>query len=313
MVRCFGSVCGLTLCALLNALSSEAQLPKRATIDWDGPASCPRPQTLDADVARRLDPVAADTEPTDVDVRVRERADAGYDLTLTFERASGRGTRDVQLADCVEVHRAAALLISSALAPAESEPAVEVEREPPPRDHETRALSLRAGAVVDLFALPSSSVGPAFGMGFSADYFALWAEGRYLPAATSTRSPNASVDIDLFAGAAGGAFLWRRAGLSLGPAAELEIGGLRARSRGDRARSGAPWGPWYSVGLGALIDYEIGSRVGFTLAALAGLPLRLTEFLVDGELSHELPRVTARVQLSIRLLLGSKKKVSRGQ
>src|SRR5690606_17083682 len=128
---------------------------------------CSRPETLEAEVGDRLGRDAPTLQASAIALSIRERSSGGYTLTLDAEGGSGRATRQVELADCAEVHRAAALLIVMALvpepAPGDTAPPVEESAESmderasdsrAQRAGESRPWSLRAGVLGDLQTLP---------------------------------------------------------------------------------------------------------------------------------------------------------------
>jgi hypothetical protein len=320
VVRFYGSLRVLALWLLSSSAESEAQVPDQVSIRWAGPASCPRPPTLDAEIARRLGRDASATQATAIEVEVRERSPSGYDLTLVVDAGAGRSVREVQLVDCTELHRAAFLLITTALAP-EVAPAEEEEEEDDDEEetareiavHETRVWSLRAAAIGDLQALPAPTAGVALGGGFAGRNLRAWVEGRYLFKARSDELA-VPVDLDLIAGALGSAYAFRRGDFAFGPCLEAEFGALRAQSVGDRSVDRPGWGPWASLWLGALLEYEIRARVGLGLSALGGVPLRRPTFGVQGGTAvEETEPFDIRVYLGMRILLGAKKTLASGQ
>lgn len=310
---------------LLSSASSDAQVPDEITITWDGPPSCPRPVTLEAEVGQRLGPEAHTLQATSIALSIRELATRGYALTLDVEGGAGPATRSVELADCAEVHRASALLIVTALvpepAPGDPVPPVQERAEgeaevashsSAPSAVESRPWSLRAGVLGDLQALPGRALGPTVGFGWGPRSARFWADLRYL---VSEQADEVAVPvaIDLFAGALGSAYVFRRGAFAFGPYAEAEFGGLRARSQGSRGLDRAAWGPWASVWLGALWEVALHERLALGLGAALGVPLRRPAFYVEGARAHETPTVSARAQLGIKLLLGTKNRGEVGQ
>lgn len=297
---------------MLSSAPGAAQVADRVSIQWDGPSSCPRPADLEAEVGR-LGPEAGHLQATSIALRVRERAPSGFALRLTTQGSAGRGAREMELSDCAEVHQAAALLIATALAPTSGTSEAREEQLPselpaPAR----RPWSLRLTALGDLQSLPGLTAGPALGFGFGPRSVRAWVDARYLAAATANRDA-LPVAIELLAGAVGSAYVWSRGAFAFGPAAEAEIGGLRARSLGARAAGRAAWGPWASLWVGALVDYEIRGRAALAVAALVGAPLIRPEFYVD-ELGdgapsrvHKTAAFSARAHLSMTILLGQRR------
>lgn len=315
-MRRSGFVAVFVWSALASTVTSEAQVPEQVSISWDGPPSCPRPPTLEADVARRLGADAPAVEEADIEVRVREQ-DGGYELSMRVAREGPNASREVQLADCAEVRRAAVLLITTALSPEREESAANSPQAAAEPDLPAAAWSLRAGALGDLRALPKPTLGPLLGIGYGPRSLRLWAEARYLARARSDRAA-VSVDIDLFAGALGAAYVWRAGPLAFGPVIEAEFGAQRVRSVGLGSAPGARWADWECLLFGGLLDLETRARFGVSLVALAGVPLRRAEFELDrptstgSNLAYETRAITGRLQLVFRLLL-TKKSVGAGQ
>lgn len=315
-MRRSGSVAVFVWLALASTVTGEAQLPEQVSISWDGPPSCPRPRTLDAAVGQRLGADAPATAQAEIDVRVREQDEGGYELSLRVAREGPNAAREVQLADCSEVERAAVLLITTALSPEREDVAIAPAL--PTEPERAAAWSLRAGALGDPLTLPTATLGPSLGFGYGPRSLRVWAEARYLVAARSDRAA-VSVEIDLFAGALGAAYVWRAGRLAFGPVVEAELGAQRAQSVRRGSAAGARWADWECVLLGALVDWETRARFGVSLVAAAGVPLRRALFEIDRQtgprsnVAHETPLITARLQLVFRLLLTTKKSAGAGQ
>jgi hypothetical protein len=295
-------------CLLSNSLTVQAQVSEQVEIDWSAPEGCPRPAALEAEIARRLGREANRLEQAEISVSVAERA-GGYVLALEVEGPQGEFQREVELRDCAEVERAAVVLISTALAPEleHEEEAAEPVREP----RETRPWALRAEALFDGFSLPKPSFGVGLGVSHAFARGSAWAVARYVARATADEG-TVPVGVQLFGGALGGAYLKRFSALAVGPMAELELGALHARAEGERA-NGSVTHPWASFWLGALLDYEFGSRVGVDIALLLGLVPRPPRFRVEDSDAYETPVVTARARIGLRVLLGPKKLLGGGQ
>ncbi len=157
---------------------------------WDAPAGCPAVDEVRATIERTIGdtPVTSEFLAEGTVARVD---DAQWRLTLRVSGGSGSGTRTLTAADCGELADAGALVVAIALAPAlavaevpvaepprdpesvgaeveepapdppleQREPALNVSREPAPRDEKPRVRGYtRAGAGVGLGVLPSPTI-----------------------------------------------------------------------------------------------------------------------------------------------------------
>ncbi|HEX6245745.1 MAG TPA: hypothetical protein VFZ61_32700, partial [Polyangiales bacterium] len=252
-----------------------AQLPSQLSIDWDGPASCPKSERFEAELTQRLDPELELLEPQQIRVRVEALEEERYLLTLTTQGATGAARRSVDLDDCGEVQRAAAVLIATSLSPGEApaEPQAAAPRDP-------QAWSLRIAGLFDVSALPGPSGGPSFGLGHERGAWRLWFDARYLVGRESDQPEPARVRVDLFAVGVGAAYLWRFGALGLGPQLELELGALRGRAVVDGEGSAAA--PWITAMGGGVLEADLGP-VALALALALGVPALRPEFEAQDE------------------------------
>jgi hypothetical protein len=282
----------LGLCASQVAL---AQLPAPLSIDWDGPASCPKSEHFEAALAQRLRPEPGALEPLQIRVRVEALAGNRYQLTLTTHGTRDTAHRSVDLDDCADVQRAAVLLIATALSPAAARPAPTPLLTPQP-------WSLRVAGLVDVSALPKPSGGPSLGVGYERAALRLWADARYLVGRESAQSELARVQVDLFALALGVAYLWQVGPVGLGPQLELELGLLRGKAVVDA--SGSAVAPWIAGLGGAVLEADLGP-VALVLALALGVPLLRPEFEAhDPDDVYATRPITGRAQLGVKIPLG---------
>ena len=329
------------LCVCVLARRAHAQLPEQVVIEWSDDASCPRPLriSLESEIARLLGPRAStNPEPLAFEVhieRTSENLARPYLLSLSVRRAGQRAERQVELTSCAEAQDAAALLIATAIdpdaalrapptAPPAAPPAAVADRpepakpaNPEPESHapavKPQRWSLLARALFDLSSLPHPTGGGSAGALYARERVRVWAEARYLFARRiSANVPGSSLgaDVDLFGAAVGGSYVWPFGQLVLGPAAELELGALRARgARGSAAGSAKTLsgvGPWGAAELGAIAGYGVDRRVGLELALYMGLPLRRPRLaLRDEPAFYTTYPVTMRVAVGLRVSLGS--------
>jgi hypothetical protein len=297
--------------ASLSWLSAAAaQLPPDVLIRWRGDPSCPRASTLEQQLSQRLAEDLDQLEPVTIDVEVRALTGSGYALTLTVQGASGESERHVELTRCAEVQQAAVVLIATTLVP---ERTSEPEPEPaPPREASFSPWSLRLQAILDLASVPAITGGPGVGIGYALPGHArVWVDARYLFARETEVLGTARADVDLFALALGGTWLWQRGGWSGGPLAELEAGVVRGKATENAAGGGTA--PWLSAWLGASAIYSR-ERLGVSLSAALGVPFIRPEFSVAG--SEEFYRtrpVSGRATLALSVALGAKKSQTSGQ
>jgi hypothetical protein len=303
-----GSNCLWCCCVLLCTLSgsaSYAQLPARVSLRWSSDASCPKPETFDAQVAERLGTGVAKLQPVELEVRIDEGRGGLFRLALEAETAEAELAREVELVSCAEAQRAAVVLVATALAP---------ERVGRAREEQVPARwTLRAGLLGDLRSLPGPSGGPTLGVGYAPlERLRLWADARYLFARETEPLGAQRAQIDLAALAVGAAGVWTRGAWLVGPGLELEAGALRGRAAGPSA-AGSRAAPWLAVWAGTLAGYCAG-RVCFLLAILVGVPLLRPEFVLqDPSQVYRTAALGARAQLGVAITLGAKKRAGAGQ
>lgn len=289
------------------ARAAHGQGAEKLSLRWHALGACEKPPALDGELARTLAELPSSPPPTRIDVYVREQAD-GFTLTLALTQGPHRADRTVQLANCLELQRAASLLIASALAPAPAEPAstsAAVTSE--------RRLALRAGVLADLQALPAATAAPTLGTMLAVGPLRLSLEARYLFARSfGDRQRSLTSEVDALTAALGVGYAFSRAGLRFGPQAELELGALRARVVGARA-AGQVFAPWGAALLGGFAGLAFG-RFELLLSAWFGLPLWRPLLVLEGELArHRTSAFTLRGQLALQIALGSKKATGAGQ
>lgn len=331
--RAVGLFARFCLCTFLVSFTlsasaqSSAQLPRPIAIEWTGSPLCPRSAALELEIARLLGRAPSATSATTFEVRVDElveRTTNYYRLTLRVRSAGDDAERSVELATCGDVQDAAALLIASAVDPhaalrvappverADAPPAPAAESEPIAKGEVSlpivaRRWSLRATALLDVFSVPKPTLGLALGGLWQHQRYRAWVDARYL-VARRTQTRDAQADVDVLTAALGGSYVWWWRSLVLGPAAELELGMLRAdasaRTQAVSASNGST--AWSSVQLGAVAAYAVHRRVGVEAALFAGLPLRHPA-LRDGmgEPFYTTSAVTMRLALGLRVSLGS--------
>jgi len=290
------------LCAIALALwatqGAAAQPSAQLAIDWDGPATCPKSERFDAELAQRLDPHLQVLEPVQVRVQVEALERSRYQLTLTTQGTTGAARRSVDLDDCAEVQRAAAVLIATALSPAAP---AEPEREPVSRPL-VQPWSLRLAGLFDASALPAPSGGPSLGVGYDRAAVRVWLDVRYVVGRESAQDELARVQIDLFAVALGGAYLWQLGPVGLGPMLELELGASRGQAASDA--NGSASAPWIAPLGGGLLEADLGP-VALVLALALGVPLLRPEFEAqDPDDVYTTRPVTGRAQLGLKSPLG---------
>jgi hypothetical protein len=263
------------------------------------------------EVASRSDAEARQAQSLTVDIEVTELADS-FALALTMESAHGRAERNMELASCDDVRRAAAVLVATALthdlaAPAEGD-------EDRVENQSLEPWSLRLGALADLGSLPGASGGALLGLGYTPLHRAqVWLDLRYLaPRETEPDSDELSARIDLFAAALVGSYTWAYGAFSIGPSLELELGALRGRVTGRRA-DGSRNAAWLSGFAGATSGYGLG-RVTLGFSVLIGAPLSRPAFIWgDDEGGYRTGAIAVRGQLGISVRLGTKKNAETGQ
>jgi hypothetical protein len=196
----------------------------------------------------------------------------------------------------------------------EPEPAKPKSPEPESRAPpvEPQPWSLLARALFDLQSLPHPTAGGSAGALYARERVRVWAEARYLFARhRSAKVPGSALgaEVDLFGAALGGSYVWPLGQLVLGPAAELELGALRARGTGGSAsaKTLSGVGPWGAAELGAIAGYGVDRRVGLELALYMGLPLRRPRLALREEPAfYTTSPVTMRVAVGLRVSLGSR-------
>jgi hypothetical protein len=282
------------------------------TISWRADASCPRPATLEADVARRLGSEPIDPSATAIAIVVAPHLPEPYELTLSVADAGAE--RRVLLGSCAEVERAAALLIATALAPARAQQVEQSELTEEPAPRPPLRWSVRIGALFDLRSLPGPSAGPQLGVELARAHLRLFSDARYLvPRSFQDEGSALRAGVDLWAVTLGGAYTWSLGSFALGPCLEAELGAQRARARGARA-SGSTFGPWASAWLGLASEYAGFRRFAITLAATVGTPLWRSEFeLTDPMNRFRSEALSFRVQAGLRFALGAKNPDEGGQ
>ena len=339
----------LLLCVFAQVASAQLPEQVTIAWQDEASCPRPLRLSLESEVARLLGPRARDAAPTTFDVRVDRLAAPSvspYRLTLSVRSTTHLGEREVELASCAEAQEAAALLIATAIdpdavmrakppepqpaepppavptsaepKPAEPEPATKPERSPQPdaatdpRPGPARpsAWSLTARGLLDLFSLPKPSGGPALGVLFSGSRYRLWSEARYLWARRAeAHDGSAAADVDLFAAALGGAYVWPFGELVVGPSIELELGALRARglNAGMGTTPHTQAALWGATDIGAVAGYGVHRRVGLELSMYAGIPMsRPGLALRDENPFYTTAPVTMRVAVGLRVSLGSR-------
>jgi hypothetical protein len=300
---------------------ASAQLPEHVEISWDDDGSCPRPLrlSLESEIARILGPGARTIPPARFEVRVVRRSDGGaqpYQLTLSVQRAAFRGQRELAFASCSDSQDAAALLIATAIDPT-AVMRTPPRESPPPREPAApprpvvapHPWSLLARGLFDVSSLPAVSAGLEAGVLHARARYRLWSEARYLFAQKTERTGSGvAADVDLFAAAAGGAYVWPFGALVVGPAAELELGVLRGQ--GAAVRDGLTpqnqVGPWGALHAGGIAGIAVHRRVGLELSLFGGLPLWRPQLAVRGDGAFYTTRAaTMRVAVGVRVSLGS--------
>lgn len=299
---------GLFVLTLLLAVSARADLPRQIAIRWSAPSSCPEPPSLERDVERLLGP-GVGLPPTRFVAEVVQLSPRAFELTLHVESGDRTAHRTVQLASCGEVHEAAALLIATALDPTLALRAEEPQAtpEPPRRPRVPLQWSLAARGLLDARSLPALSGGPSAGLGLRRDQLRIWSEGRYLFGRRARdESAGSTTQIDLFAGALGGALTWSAGKTAIGPGLEAEVGMMRGRRStrvADEERARALW----ITGLaGAIAELKLTERLAFELTMFMGAPFRRVRFALRGEDPFYITRPwTFRLALGVRFSLGS--------
>jgi hypothetical protein len=290
------------------SVSVAAQAPSRISIQWDGPASCPR-STLDASLAERIDAEAAQAQGLEVNIRVTERADA-FNLVLEIEGERASSERNVELPTCEDVRRAAAVLIATAITRDLHELPTETEERPA----HVAAWWLRGGALLDLRSLPQASGGPMLGVAIAPlERVQTWLDLRYLVARqTEPGAESLRAQIDLFGAAGGASYVWMRGSLSFGPALEAELGVLRGKVSGKRAADSRV-APWLSAWGGGRLGYAL-DRVTVDFSLLAGTPLVRSSFVWGADADpYQTRALGVRVFLGLSMALGPKKSAAPGQ
>jgi hypothetical protein len=244
--------------------------------------------------------------PTEFEIDI-DRAGDGYELELEVD---GR-EREVELASCQEAQDAAVLLIATAIDP---DAILRVEKPPPPPPEPAKPprqkpppyrWSLLLGGLFDLQSLPGPIAAPNLGALWQGACWRSWLALRYLPA-RKARGVDVDAQVDLFASALGGAHVWELGPIKLGPAAELELGALRARDVRGRVSAQNDAGPWGSALFGALAAYGATKRIGVELGLYVGVPLWRPELSVRNASSfYTTAPVTMRLALTARVSLGS--------
>lgn len=316
------------LLSLLLSFPASAELPPQITVEWAGSPLCPRSAGLDAEIVRLLGERRSEGEPTRFVARVDELADRSvnyYRLSLSVSSESRRAERSVELATCTDVQDAAALLIASAIDPdaitrakPKPPPPPPPPPEPEPEPEPTTPLvparwSLRAQAQLDVFSLPGLTAGPSGGALFQRGPYRTWLDVSYL-------SPRSAFDddevlrtrVDLFAGAVGGAYVWRFADFVLGPALGAELGLLRTRGTARNAEmpvvkpenASTRWGSFL---FGAVAAYAVDRRVGLEAGLFASVPVWHPALQIDGddEPFYTTAPIAMRLALGLRVSLGS--------
>lgn len=310
-----GRLAGL-LALWVLAAPARADLPPEVTIRWTG--ACPRPFALEADVSQLLGGKRPQLAATAFDVDV-DAERAGYELTLEVESGRSTAERTVRVASCQEAQEAAVLLIATAIdpdavlrvrpappppvppPPPPPKPSVPREKVPPYR------WSLLLQGLFDLQSLPGPTLGPALGGLWQTGPWRALLDLRYLPGRTAgARDAAVEARVDLFAAALGGAYVWAWGPLGLGPAAQLELGALRARDVRGQVRGQNAAGPWLSAEVGGTAALARTARVGLELSLFVGLPLLRPELSAGGVgRFYATAPVTMRLALGVRVSLGS--------
>ena len=334
---------GLVALALSTPLPVAAQLPEQVRIAWRDDSACPRPQGLEADVARLLGARSEKMSEMEVRIQVARSGRGPFALTFVVDDLTRRAERRVQLASCEEVREAAVLLIATAIDPAaalrpapappsppEQPPppaasarppqAAATDAPPPPRAPASAPTgprlrrgrfaaarwSLLVGALADLQALPGPSGGPSLGASLVGRSTIVWTQARYLFPRDVDAEGDPRSKLDLFAAGVGASYGVTLGPARLGPAAELEFGLLRTQNRGERRADNAAT-RWGNALLGALIALWPRERVGLELGLFAGLPIWRPELLLrDGTPRHTTDAWSLRATLTLRVSLGSK-------
>lgn len=332
---------GLVALALSTPLPVAAQLPEQVRITWGDESACPRPDTLEVDVARLLGSRAERLSEIELRIQVA-RSRESYALTFVADDLARRAERRVQLASCDEVHEAAVLLIATAIDPnavlrsAPTPPAPAEPPPPPPREEPPQAAatdtppppvatpsprprvrlgggrltaarwSLLLGGTFDLRALPGPSGGPSLGVALAGRSTELWTQARYLFPREVAADGDPRSELDIFAAGLGGSYGLLLGPTRVGPAAELEFGMIRSQNRGARRADSAAT-RWGNALLGVLIGLLPRRRVGLELGLFAGLPIWRPKLqLSDGTPRHTTDPWSLRATLTLRVSLGSK-------
>jgi hypothetical protein len=269
-------------------------------------------------VGRLLGPRRTELPPISFDAQIEELGTEGFELALNVQHTESSAQRRVRLTTCVEIQEAAALLIATAIDPdaalrAVPKPPAEATDEPPAPSAPPRPLarwSLLLGGVGDLQSLPGLTAGPMLGGLLSWTHLRASVQARYLAPRTakSDDAPDVVSRLDLFAASLGASVVWPLGPLVLGPAAQAEVGFLRARTRGPADTTEAK--PWGSALLGAAVGYGASARLGLELAVYAGIPLFRPRVLARSEQDpieiHQGERFLVRAELALRVSLGPK-------
>ncbi|MET0341934.1 MAG: hypothetical protein ABW252_13090 [Polyangiales bacterium] len=223
-------------------------------------------------------------------------SDVGASEVATASSMEAREPRDVQPPP--EVEPPPETLPPRAAVRAPEEVAPLTPRRPP-------SFWLRLGAAVDVAALPGVTVGPFAGVGLHLRPFRIWLDGRYfLPRERTDPGSSQPAEIGLFTGAVGGAYALTMGAVTFGPAAEIELGVLRARVLGEFA-DGSVRTAWAALMGGAHAEVAVRSGVALALDAFLGLPLRRPGFVVaDQAAFYRTSTLTARFALGVRVHLG---------
>lgn len=334
---------GLVALALSTPLPVAAQLPEQIRIAWGEDSACPRPEALEADVARLLGSRSEKMSELELNIQVVRSGRESFALTFVVDDLTRRAERRVQLASCEEVREAAVLLIATAIDPAavlrpappppipaeppaapnEQPPQAAATDAPPPPSARTPASaatrerparrrlaaarwSLLVGALGDLQALPGASGGPSLGASLAGRSTAVWTQARYLFPREVEGESDPRSELDIFAAGLGASYAVTLGPTRLGPAAELEFGMIRTQNRGERRDDNAAT-RWGNALLGGLFSLWPRARVGVELGLFAGLPIWRPELrLRDGSLRYQTDSWSLRATLTLRVSLGSK-------
>ncbi len=301
-----------------------------STLEWsDSTGRCPAPAEPEREIARLLGDNAP-TQAASFRAEVSEHA-AGFNLALGERDGARSGTRNVQLATCQEVQEAAILLVAMALqgdaallesAPPAEEPAEPEAKEEPsatevgssdPSARGARwatlrdSLRLEAGAVLAAKALPHVSGGPAFGVSVRAlEVLRLGLSMRYLAKASVAKSellPGAEASAALWTSVFEAQLTFAQGALTWGPAAELELGALRAHAKGTTESRGKA--AWASLGAGMAAAVAVHRRVEITSRALLSLPFTRPQLALDASAPfYTTPPVGFRLLIGVRCTFG---------